>query len=320
VSSSSEPPGQALLLTAGLGTRLRPLTIVRAKPAIPVAGEPLARRIVRWLATNGVTDLVANLHHLPATMTAALGDCSDLGARLRYSWEQPIILGSAGGPRHALSIVGADRFLVVNGDSLADVDLRAMAAAHASSGALATLALVPNRFPLRYGGVHLDDGSVVRGFVKRGPGAAGSFHFIGVQVVEAAAFRPLADGCAASSIGGRYDELIAALPGSIRGFVSEAAFRDIGTVADYWQTSFAIEGCPDGRGWQGRNVQVDPDARVNRSIIWDNARIGANCAIDECIVTDGVDVPADAAYRRTILLKTESGVAAMPFTVQEEIS
>jgi mannose-1-phosphate guanylyltransferase len=313
-------PRHALLLTAGFGTRLRPLTLVRAKPAIPVAGEPLARRIVRWLVAHGVTDLVANLHHLPATMTAALGDCSDLGARLRYSWEQPILLGSAGGPRRALSIVGADTFLMVNGDTLVDVDLSAVAAAHALSGALATLALVPNRDPLRYGGVRLDDGGAVLGFVKRGPAAAGSFHFVGVQVVEAAAFRSLPDGRAASSIGGTYDELIAARPGSIRGFVSEAVFRDIGTVADYWSTSFAIAGSPDVRGWQGRNVRLDDDARVNRSIVWDNVRIGAGASLDECIVTDGVDVPAGAAYRRTILLQTGSGVAATPFALQEKIS
>jgi len=310
----------ALLLTAGLGTRLRPLTMVRAKPAIPVAGEPLARRIVRWLATNGVTDLVANLHHLPATMTAALGDCSDLGARLRYSWEQPTILGSAGGPRHALSIVGADTFLVVNGDVLVDVDLSAVTAAHASSGALVTLALVPNREPLRYGGVLLDDGDAVRGFVKAGPAAAGSFHFVGVQVVEAAGFRSLPDGRAANSIGGVYDELIAARPGSIRGFVSEAVFHDIGTVADYWKSSFTIAGSPDVRGWQGRDVQVGRDTRVNRSIIWDNVRIGAGSVLDECIVTDGVEVPAGTAYRRTILLRTGSGVAATPFTLRETTS
>jgi mannose-1-phosphate guanylyltransferase len=313
-------PHHALLLTAGFGTRLRPLTLVRAKPAIPVAGEALARRIVRWLVAHGVTDLVANLHHLPATMTGALGDCSDLGARLRYSWEQPIVLGSAGGPRRALSIVGADTFLIVNGDTLADVDLSAVAAAHALSGALATLALVPNRDPLRYGGVRLDDGGAVLGFVKHGPAAAGSFHFVGVQVVEAAAFRSLPDGRAASSIGGTYDELIAARPGSIRGFVSEAVFRDIGTVADYWRTSFAIAGSPDARGWQGRNVRLDGDARVYRSIVWDNVRIGAGSSLDECIVTDGVDVPAGAAYRRTILLKAGSGLAATPFTLQEKIS
>ena len=83
------PLRHALVLTAGLGTRLRPLTLVRAKPAIPVAGEPLVRRIVRWLAANGVTDVVLNLHHLPATLTSVVGDGSDLGSLVRYSWEQP---------------------------------------------------------------------------------------------------------------------------------------------------------------------------------------------------------------------------------------
>jgi NDP-sugar pyrophosphorylase family protein len=206
---------------------------------------------------------------------------------------------------------------MVNGDVLVDVDLSAVAAAHASSGALATLALVPNREPLRYGGVLLDDGGVVRGFVKGGPEAAGSFHFVGVQVVEAAGFRSLIDGRPANSIGGVYDELIASRPGSIRGLVSEAVFHDIGTVADYWKTSFAISGSPDARGWQGHNVQMGRDARVNRSIVWDNVRIGAGSALDECIVTDGVEVPAGAAYHRTILLKTEDGMAAAPFTLRE---
>ena len=100
----------ALILTAGLGTRLRPLTEVRAKSAMPVAGEPLIRRSVRWLAAHGVTDIVLNLHHRPETIAATLGDGSDLGARVRYSWEQPAVLGAAGGPRQALSIVGADTF------------------------------------------------------------------------------------------------------------------------------------------------------------------------------------------------------------------
>ena len=65
------PP--ALVLTAGLGTRLRPLTLVRAKPAVPIAGEPLVRRIIRWLRATGVSDLVLNLHHLPETIASAVG-------------------------------------------------------------------------------------------------------------------------------------------------------------------------------------------------------------------------------------------------------
>src|SRR3954463_8128959 len=125
----------ALVLTAGLGTRLRPLTDVRAKPAIPVAGEAMIRRIVRSLAGHGIDDVVLNLHHLPHTLTAVVGDGGDLGARVRYSWEQPEVLGSAGGPRHALSMMDAGSFFIVNGDTLTDVDVNALAAAHEGSGA-----------------------------------------------------------------------------------------------------------------------------------------------------------------------------------------
>src|SRR6185295_13664273 len=95
---------RALVLTAGLGTRLRPLTYVRAKAAVPVNGETLARRVVRWLTSFGIRDFVLNLHHLPASITASVGDGSDLGARVRYSWENPV-LGSAGGPRRALPLL-----------------------------------------------------------------------------------------------------------------------------------------------------------------------------------------------------------------------
>src|ERR1700731_1987366 len=96
---SRSVPHHALVLTAGLGTRLRPLTDVRAKPAMPVAGEPLVRRIMQWLASHGVAHPVLNLPHRPETLTSIVGDGRDLGVRVRYSWEQPSILGSAGGPR-----------------------------------------------------------------------------------------------------------------------------------------------------------------------------------------------------------------------------
>src|SRR5579872_7172843 len=112
----------ALVLAAGLGLRLRPLTLVRAKPAIPLAGEPLIRRILRWLASHQVTDIVVNLHHLPETITAVVGDGSDVAVAVRYSWEQPRVLGSAGGPACALPPLGRS-FFIVNGDTLSDLDL-----------------------------------------------------------------------------------------------------------------------------------------------------------------------------------------------------
>lgn len=232
---------QALVLAAGLGTRLRPLTNVCAKPAIPVAGEPIVRRIVGWLAAHEVRDLVVNLHYLPHTVTAVLGDGSDLLVRVRYSWEQPRILGSAGGPRQALDILGAGTFVIVNGDTLTDLNLQAFMDAHRANGALVTMALVPNHEPDKYGGVLLDRDNCVTGFVPRGTAAIGSHHFIGVQAAEAAVFRDLPSGQPAKSVGGVYDALIAARHGAIRGFVSTASFWDIGTVEDYERTCREFE-------------------------------------------------------------------------------
>ena len=299
-------PRHALVLTAGLGTRLRPLTDVRAKPAIPVAGEPIIRRIIAWLAANGVANLVLNLHHRPDTLTAVVGDGSDLAVRVRYSWEQPVVLGSAGGPRQALPILGVETFLLVNGDTLTDLDLRALADAHAASGSLVTLALVPNREPLRYGGVGLDRGSRVTRFFARGTAAEGSYHFIGVQVAHADAFRALAAGVAVNSIGGAYDALVATRPGSICGHVCDARFWDVGTAQDYWNTSRAfMDYHSDDRSARGRRVRVDASARVTRCILWDDIEVGPDCTLDECIVTDGVRVPAGASYRRVVLVRAD---------------
>ena len=297
-------PSHALILAAGLGTRLQPLTLVRAKPAIPVAGVPLIRRIVSGLAQSGIRDLVVNLHHLPATLTRALGDGTDLGVQVRYSWEQPLVLGSAGGPRQALEIIGADTFFIVNGDTLAEVDFTALAEAHAASGALVTLALAPNRDPERYGGVQLE-GSRVKGFVRRGADAAGSLHFVGIQVAHARAFEHVNPGRPTRSIGETYDALIAANPGAIRGFVSNGRFRDIGTVADYVETCRALSSGPEDL--RGEAVRLDPTAHIGGTILWDDIEVAGGAVLDDCIVTDHVRVPAGASYRRAILRRGGSG-------------
>jgi mannose-1-phosphate guanylyltransferase len=295
---------QALVLTAGLGTRLRPLTDVRAKPAIPVAGEPMIRRIITWLAAHGVTDLVLNLHHRPETLTAVVGDGSDLSVRVRYSWE-PRILGSAGGPRQALPLVAADQFLVVNGDTIADVDLVPLVDAHRASDALVTLALVPNREFERYGGVLLAADGRVTGFVKRGPSAEGSYHYIGVQIVDAAAFDAVPPGVAARSIGGIYDTLMHERPGTVRAVVSDAEFWDVGTLEDYWRTSTALA---ERSGMAdlgiGRGSRIDGSARIARSILWDDVQVGAEAVIEDSILTDGVRVAAGAVHRGEILIRS----------------
>jgi mannose-1-phosphate guanylyltransferase len=182
-----------------------------------------------------------------------LGDGSDLSVQVRYSWEQPQVLGSAGGPRLALDIIGDETFLIVNGDTLSDLKIGGLVDAHHRSDALVTLALVRNEAPDKYGGVNLADDGRVTGFVPRGPLANNSFHFIGVQIVHADAFEQIRPGEPAHSIGGVYDALITARPGAIRGYVSGAEFWDIGTPEDLARTSAAIGAREAGKGgtsWQ----------------------------------------------------------------------
>jgi NDP-sugar pyrophosphorylase family protein len=296
-------PRAALVLAAGLGTRLRPLTLVRAKPAIPVAGEPAIRRIIRWLASHQIADVVLNLHHLPETIASVVGDGSDLTVRARYSWELPRILGSAGGPRQALPILGVSTFFIVNGDTLTDVDLARLAAAHDASAARVTLALVPNRAPGQYGGVRVDRDGRVLGFVPRGSPES-SLHFVGAQIVEADVFQSLAPATPAQTVGGVYDELIRREPDAVRGFVSESQFWDVGTEAEYWRTSLAFMR-EEHRGdtIQGDRAQIAASARVTRSILWDDVVVGADAILDECIVADGVRVLPGETYRRQVLVR-----------------
>ena len=293
-----------MLLTAGLGTRLAPLSTLKAKPALPVAGVPLAGRVLRWLAGGGVTDAVLNLHHLPASVTGAIGDGSAFGVRVRYSWE-PRILGSAGGPARALPMLDARQFFVVNGDTLTDLDLGALAARHAASGAAVTLAVVPNPDPLHYGGVLADEAGRVTGFSAAGPANRG-WHFIGVQAANAEVFAPLSPDEPAHTVSGVYQELIARRPGSVRAMVSGASFLDIGTAADYLATCLAI-GRGEGSGdvIAGARAAVHAGADVTRSGLWDDV-VGADGAeLDECVLTDGVHVPAGMLLSRQVVLPAE---------------
>lgn len=317
---------RVLILTAGLGSRLRPLTYVRAKGAVPVNGEALVRRVIRWLARSGVRDLVLNLHHRPASIAAVVGDGSDLGVRVRYSWEQPL-LGSAGGPRHALPLLvddGAPRsgFLLVNGDTLTDVDLGALVAEHDRAAAAVTMALIPNPRPDKYGGVRVEDGHVT-GFTR--PGTAGpSFHFIGVQAVAAGTFADLPDGVPRESVGQVYPELIARDRGAIAAFVCDARFQDIGTPADYLQTSLALAAAEGDRLAAGERCRIASSAVVTRTAVWDDVTIGAHSRLDSCIVCDGACIPEGVRYDGCAILpaagrvpsrgeRVEAGLLISPF-------
>jgi mannose-1-phosphate guanylyltransferase len=279
-------PCPALVLTAGFGTRFRPLSYVRAKPAVPVAGQPLVCRILGWLAAEGVTDTILNLHYKPETITAVVGDGADLGLRVRYSWENPI-LGSAGGPRKALPLLDAARFLIVNGDTLCRVDLTAMLEQHEASGALVTMALVGNPDPTHYGGVEVDQGGCVRSFPRPGRGGSSALHFVGVQIVESSVFANLAVDRPAETVREIYPALMAENPASVQAFLTDAAFRDIGTPADYLATSLALAEDEGRRELPpGVRAAIDPSARMVRTAIWDDVTIGSESDLADSVIAE----------------------------------
>src|SRR5687767_8898697 len=140
---------QALILAGGEGTRLRPLTSTVPKPVVPLVDRPFIAFMLDWLHRHGVDDVVMSCGHLAAGVRNVLGDGSAFGIRLRYV-EEPIPLGTGGAVKFAESLL-QDRFLMLNGDVLSDIDVSAQIARHEAAGAAATLTLTPVEDPSAYG-------------------------------------------------------------------------------------------------------------------------------------------------------------------------
>ena len=301
------PMPPALVLTAGLGRRLAPLTDVRAKPAVPVAGRPLVLRILDWLAGQGVAEVVLNLHHLPETITRCVGYGAAAGIRVRYSWE-PVLLGSAGGPRQALPHLGP-RFFVVNGDTLTELSLRDLLDDHLRTRAAVTLSVTAHPDPARYGGVLVASDGRVRGFAPAG--GAGSAHFVGVQIAEASAFADLPARKPAATVGGLYDRLVRSSagkgPGGFRARGGGARFLDVGTPSDYLVACAVVAAEEDQGGpMPGAASIVHSTAVLTRTVVWDRVVIGPRCRLEDCIVTDDVDLPAGTELRGAICVAGEA--------------
>ena len=156
---------KAMILAAGEGTRLRPLTDRCPKPMLPVGGRPLLERTIGWLRQHGVREVAINLHHRPEAITQHFGDGSRFGVRITYSPEAQL-LGTAGAVRQ-LEAFFDTTFAVIYGDVLTDLDLTALADFHRASGSIATLALYHADNPSARGLVDLDAAGRVTRFVEK---------------------------------------------------------------------------------------------------------------------------------------------------------
>src|SRR5687767_10341059 len=156
---------QALILAGGEGTRLRPLTTTVPKPVVPLVDRPFMAFMLEWLKRHGVDDVIMSCGFLASGVRNVLGDGSNYGIRLRYV-EEPSPMGTGGALKYCESLLD-ERFLMLNGDVLTDMDITAQPQQHERTGAVGTLALTPVEDPSNYGLVRLNDDDSVRGFVEK---------------------------------------------------------------------------------------------------------------------------------------------------------
>jgi len=306
---------QALILVGGEGTRLRPLTSNVPKPVIPLAGRPFIAYMIDWLRSHGVDDVILSCGFLPDGVRSVLGDGSAYGVRLRYV-EEPEPLGTGGALKFAGDLLD-ERFFMLNGDVLTDMDLTAQLAQHDRTGARATLALVPVEDPSAYGLVRCGaDGSVTE-FLEK-PGAAE----IDTNLINAGAYileRSVLDGMPPAGTNVSIErEVFPALVGDgLYGYESDGYWLDIGTPERYLQATFDIlEGIVrtetgrrladaglaliEGAEIDGRVVPpvlVGPGCRIaggaivgGRTVLGADVEIGEGAHVETSVVLDGTRI------------------------------
>jgi NDP-sugar pyrophosphorylase family protein len=226
---------KAMILAAGLGTRLRPLTNTIPKPLLPIAGTPLIVWNLLLLKRHGFHDVIINLHHLGPMIEQALGNGSKYGLRIYYSHE-PVILGTGGGIKQAEPNFCGEPVLVLNGDTLFELDLEALCCFHERRNAAATLVLRSDPDAERWGVVDIDrDDRIVRitGRGKTDTGPTKPRMFAGVHILHPRLLREVPKGKPSSII----DAYVAAIQRGdiVSGYELTGYWSDVGTPERYSQ-------------------------------------------------------------------------------------
>ncbi|HEX8140247.1 MAG TPA: NDP-sugar synthase [Pyrinomonadaceae bacterium] len=300
---------RAMILAAGYGTRLWPLTEDRTKPAIPFLGRPLVGYVAEYLARHGFRDVVVNLHHRPESVRASLGDGSRFGVRLEYV-EEPVILGTSGALDNARHLLEGDTFVVINGKIVTDIDLTEALAAHKSSGALATLVLRPNPLRERFSVVETRD-RLVTGFggmpeSDNAPEGDVPLMFTGIQILEPRIFSHIPRGVFSHSTTDVYPQAIRAGE-SILAHVAEGRWYELSTIGRYLEISLALLK-ESGRDTDlAEGCVVSDEAEVRDSLLWNEVRVEGGARVRRAVLGDGVRVPRgevieDAAVVRADLV------------------
>jgi NDP-sugar pyrophosphorylase family protein len=302
-----------MILAAGYGTRLWPLTIDRAKPAIPFMGRPLVGYVAEYLARYGFREVVVNLHHRPESVREALGDGSRFGARFHYV-EEPNILGTGGAIENARALFDTETFVVVNGKIATDIDLSAALETHRRERALATLVLQTNPTRERYSVVHTRDG-LVTGFggYPTSDNAEGDapLMFTGIQVLDRRVFEYLPHGVFSHTVTDVY------IPAIERGervaaHVAEGYWYELSTVRRYLDTSVELlkrEGLEADRACGskilGEGSTIYMGASVEESVLWENVCVEKSARVHRSVLGAGVRVREGEVFENVAVVRAE---------------
>jgi mannose-1-phosphate guanylyltransferase len=301
---------QALILAGGEGTRLRPLTTTVPKPVVPLVDRPFIRFMIDWLGRHGVDDVVMSCGHLASGVRNVLGDGTALGIKLRYV-EEPRPLGTGGALKYAEPLLG-ERFLMLNGDVLTDLDLSAQMEQHERTGARATLALTPVEDPSAYGLVRTArDGAVTEFIEKPAPDQIDTNHIsAGAYVLERSVLELLEPEQNASIERDVFPRLVG---GGLYGCVSAGYWLDIGTPDRYLQGTYdIIEGTVGtavaermGDGYLYVDLDIDNRGRIIPSaLVESGCRIGSESRVGGRVVLErGVTVGDHTTIERAVVMQ-----------------
>ena len=291
---------RAIVLSAGYGTRLWPLTEDRTKPAIPILGKPLVGYVAEYLAKYGIDEIVVNLHHRPESVRNALGDGSQFNVKLHYV-EEPEILGTSGALDNAREYFVNDTFVVVNGKIITDIDLSAALETHRRTNALATLILLPNSKRELFSLVNTSDG-LITGF-GRMPTEADKdpLMFTGIQIMEPRIFDYIPRGVFSHSTTDVYPQAIASGE-RIAAHVAHGTWRELSTLQRYLDISLELMKEAGHHITVGAGCTIHDDASVSDAILWDRVRIDAGAHVRRSVLADGVHVQGNEVIEDAIVV------------------
>lgn len=306
---------KTMILAAGFGTRLFPLTIDRTKPAIPFLGKPLVGYVAEYLATFGLKEFVVNLHHQPDSVIKALGDGSRFGVHIDYTREVPDILGTAGALDNAREFLGDEPFLIVNGKIITDIDIGAVIETHKTSGALATMVLKPNVKREKFTIVNTtEDRKFVTGLGDMASPLTEEeirdtthelftpLMFTGIHIVEPRVFNYIPRGV--------YSDIFPVFYGpawakgeKIAAHITDANWFELSTIPRYLDISLAM--MKDADVFAGANCHIAPGASIRDSVLWDDVTVGDDVSLYRTIIADDVTIEPGEHYENAAIVRAD---------------